>query len=115
MLPEPWWSSTWHTRKDYYKDEGDELGRVVPHEEEPPLPPNVSIHPSVAQGARSLQEKLAPGVWYLDSGLPPGKSHREIPQREVEVFADSLGKMLRYKPEDRVSAEDILNHGWFTM
>lgn len=115
VMPEPWWSSTWGKRRDYYKDEGDELGRVVPHEEEPPLPPNVSIHPSVAQGARSLQDKLAPGVWYMDSGLPPEEKHRDIPQREIEVFADLLGKLLRYRPADRISAEEALGHEWFTM
>ncbi|SPO00206.1 uncharacterized protein DNG_03054 [Cephalotrichum gorgonifer] len=115
VLPEPWWSSTWGRRKEYYKDEGDELGRVIPHREEPPLPPNVSIHPSVAQNARSLRDKLAPGVWYMDSGLPDEVQHRDIPEQEIEVFADLLGKLLRYRPEDRISAEEALSHEWFTM
>ena len=115
VLPEPWWSSTWGRRRDYFKDKGDELGRVIPHREEPPIPPNVSIHPSVAQGARSLQDKLAPGVWYMDSGLPPERWHHDIPQLEIEVFADLLGNLLRYRPEDRISAEEALSHEWFTM
>ena len=115
VLPEPWWSSTWVSRRDWYKDGEDDLGRAIPIMGEEVLPANVSIHPSVAQEARSLQEKLAPGVWYMDSGLPAGEDHRKIPRREIEVFADLLKKMLQYKPEERISAEEALKHEWFTM
>ena len=102
VLPEPWWSTTWAVRKEWYKDEGEVHERAVLYEEE-------------AGRARSLLDKLAWGVSYSDSGFPKEKQHRDIPQREMEVFADFLGRMLRYKPEERMSAEEALSHEWFTM
>ncbi|KAH7133697.1 kinase-like domain-containing protein [Dactylonectria macrodidyma] len=112
-LPEPWWSTTWETRKTFWKDELDEQGRAIPTVAEPPPPADGItriIHPSVAQGARSLTEKLRPGLWYLSENI-----HRDIPQKEMDVFSDLLGKLLRYTPGDRISAAAALDHEWFAL
>ena len=47
---------------------------------------------------------------YLD-----GDRHRDIPQTEQELFVDLLGRLLEYKPEDRISAKDAINHEWFKL
>ncbi|KAM5381850.1 hypothetical protein ACJZ2D_002840 [Fusarium nematophilum] len=119
-LPEPWWSTTWEIRRKCYKDEADENGLAVSAaepESKPDGEPTNShrnFHPSVAQGARSLKDKLAPGVWYLEVSLSE-EGHREIPQQEIDIFADFLGRLLQYEPEKRMSAAAALEHEWFKL
>ncbi|KAI1083759.1 kinase-like domain-containing protein [Whalleya microplaca] len=66
-LPEPWWSTTWQKRKAIYWDMPERLGRAVAVMDEASWEDKLTgtVHPSVAEGARSLQEKLAPGFWYM--------------------------------------------------
>lgn len=107
IMPEPWWSTTWEGRAQVYADEPDELGRAVfVREEEQRDEAKTTDHPSVAQGARSLQEKVAAGVWYMYDDAPEA-THREIPSVETKLFADLLGQLLRWKPEERVGAEKL--------
>lgn len=118
-LPEPWWSTTWADRKRIYRDKLDERGLVVDTLEPAPkkIVPGVkvTIHPSVADGARSLEDKIAPGVWYMsDPGRTTGR-HRDIAQTEQKVLADLLRQLLNYKVEDRISAEDATDHAWFRL
>ncbi|KAM0558376.1 hypothetical protein ACHAPJ_005070 [Fusarium lateritium] len=116
ILPEPWWSSNWEDRRTFWKDEPAENGLAV-HPNKPTFIPvegvKRRVHPSVAEGARSLKEKLAPGVWYI--AAPEETMHRPISEREMDVFADLLGRLLRFSPEDRESAASIARHEWFKM
>ncbi|KAM5356676.1 hypothetical protein ACJ41O_003322 [Fusarium nematophilum] len=90
-LPEPWWSTTWEIRRKCYKDEADENGLAV-----------------------SAAEPETPGVWYLEVSLSE-EGHREIPQQEIDIFADFLGRLLQYEPEKRMSAAAALEHEWFKL
>lgn len=121
-LPEPWWSTTWKDRRRLYKDEVDEKCLAVaalvtqscrddPGEKETVI--TSIVHPSVASNARSLQDMIAPGLWYMSDHHPNGDRHRDIFQTESKVFADLLRGLLEYKPEDRTSAEGAINHEWF--
>lgn len=111
-LPEPWWSTTWESRKEWFKDEPDSQGRVLYKNPPPPAEPNPmsSVHPSIVQDARSLQEKLGAGVWYMDAGI-----HRDMSKEEIEVFANLLGKVLSFDPKDRLTAKGVQEHEWFKM
>ena len=87
ILPEPWWSIGWKARRRIYEEETDEYGRAVAaggmsegHREDEAGIIRV-IHPSVAQDARSIQEMLAPGLWYLCSKDNDNGFHRDIPVR----------------------------------
>ena len=40
---------------------------------------------------------------------------RHIPGDEIEVFADLLGKILKYNPRDRLTANAAQRHEWFKM
>jgi serine/threonine protein kinase len=122
-LPEPWWSTTWQERRRMYRDEPDYRGRAVAavepsvtKDEQGAREPGVTItvHPSVAQDARSLLDMLAPGLLYM-SDERPGEYHRDICQTEKGVFADLLGQLLEYDPKHRISAKEVLNHEWFTL
>jgi serine/threonine-protein kinase SRPK3 len=41
--------------------------------------------------------------------------HRDIPEDEIKVFADLLGKILKYNPNDRLAADAAQDHEWFKM
>lgn len=121
-MPEPWWSTTWEARKRWWKDEADSQGRAVRVSQEStrvqdPIPKTweSTVHPSVAEGARSLGEVLIPGVWYIDMDEKDERAHRDIPEKERELFADLLGLLLRWQPQERLSAEEVLKHEWFTL
>lgn len=114
VMPEPWWATTWAKRKVLYEDEADEFGRAIAVGGEVQYDrTGVTVHPSVADGARSLFETLAPGVWHLSDEACDDDCHRKISYRERELFADLLGKLLTYSPEKRISAKDALQHEWF--
>jgi len=117
-LPEPWWSTTWEDRRRMYKDEVNEQGLVVAaHVSEPRNNDGwtTTIHPSVPANARSLKDKIAPGLWYMLDRHPNDDRHRDISQTEQRVFADLLQRLLEYKPEARISAEDATKHEWFRL
>ena len=46
---------------------------------------------------------------------PNGDRYRDISQIEQELFENILGRLLEYKPEDRISAKDPINHEWFKI
>lgn len=91
-MPEPWWSTTWGGRAQVYADEPDELGRAafVRVEVRRGKETKVTYHPSVAQGARSLQEKLAAGVWDMCDDAHEATRRDTLPV-EAKLFADLLG------------------------
>lgn len=120
VMPEPWWSTTWTERPNLYKDGVNEAGRAVSlsaSETHQGLADGAKsvVHPSVAEGARSLLDKLVPGVWYLSDDVHQDEKHWEIPLKERELFADLLGKLLTYTPEGRISAKNALQHEWFKL
>jgi serine/threonine protein kinase len=107
-----------------YKDEVDEHGLAVAALESKPGEDDTeekegiitsTVHESVAFNARSLQDKIAPGLWYMSDRHPNGDRHRDISKTEQDIFADLLGQLLEYKPEDRISAKDVINHEWFKL
>ena len=38
----------------------------------------------------------------------------EIPNEEADSLADLLSRLLRYEPDERAPAEDLVDHPWFT-
>jgi len=106
-FPEPWWSDTWELRGRYFKDETDANGGVL----------EVDAHTVVSRKPepRSLEEALRDGLYYEYGGSRPGGVERDIPEREVVLLADLLAKLLRYSPEDRLTAGQALEHDWFKL
>jgi serine/threonine protein kinase len=107
-----------------YEDEVDEQGLPIAAPESDPGRDDLeekesaitsTIHQSVAVNARSLQDMIAPGLWYMSDRHSDGDRHRDISQTEQDLFADLLGRLLEYKPEDRISAKDAINHAWFKL
>ena len=119
-LPEPWWTA-WEARQNWFEKDSDPRGRkCFPATEQPatekPDQEGVTdvLHPIIPSEPRSIQETLAPGLWYMDMDIGD-EIHRDIPGDEIEVFADLLGKLLKYIPEDRLTANAAQDHEWFRM
>ncbi len=71
----------WVERKRLYEDRSDEFGKAIAAGDKKPQDETGAkriVHPSVAEGARSLLGKLAPGLWYLSDAGPGNDHHREI-------------------------------------
>lgn len=73
-----------------------------------------NVHPCVPQGARSLVDKIQPGIWYMET-KELDWFHKDILEEEMPVFADLLKKLLNLEPERRISAEEALGHVWFGL
>ena len=37
-----------------------------------------------------------------------------LDESEIDTLSDLLEKMLKYEPEERISAAQVLSHPWFT-
>lgn len=123
-LPEPWWSTGWESRRRMYEDEAGEHGRAVAVLHEVPASELrregqegiiSTVHPSVAQDARSIQEMLAPGLWYFLIRGYDNNFHEDIEETEKEAMRDLLGRLLTYDPAIRLRGKDLINHRWFSM
>jgi len=113
-LPQPWWT-TWKLRKDIFKDEADAEGRamkVEPLTAEQEAKMRSNVHASVAQDPRCFADSLAPGYWYTEGER---WVHRVVREAETNLFADLLGRIMKYNPNDRMTARAALHHEWFTM
>ncbi|KAJ4475817.1 kinase-like protein [Lentinula lateritia] len=40
-------------------------------------------------------------------------SEMRMDGKEVDLLVDLLGKMMRYRPEDRIEIREVVNHAWF--
>lgn len=38
-----------------------------------------------------------------------------LPEEEVDLLADLLQRMLKYRPEERIRIQDVIRHPWFTL
>ncbi|KAF2755574.1 kinase-like protein [Pseudovirgaria hyperparasitica] len=106
-LPEPWWSSTWKARKEHYTDEVDADANNRPFQAGDPAHHRI--------GDTSIKSQLENALFWNPESRSLDFSKRETPPEELEAFIDLLEKLLRYKPEDRLSAEEALQHPWFRM
>ncbi|KPM37032.1 hypothetical protein AK830_g9514 [Neonectria ditissima] len=61
---------------------------------------------------RSIQNKLASCHDCTGQGCAH-KRYQLISRPEAAMLADLLEKLLRYRPEERLSAQDVLKHPWF--
>jgi hypothetical protein len=83
-----------------YKDKVDEKGLVVAALASVPGGDDQgkkerTIHPSVAANARSLEDKIAPGLWYMSDRRSDGDRHRDISQTEQKSLCGSFAAVAR--------------------
>jgi serine/threonine-protein kinase SRPK3 len=96
--PQSWWTS-WEKRRDYFDEDG--RPREVPK-----------------LWYSSLREKLR--MIHTDDDLSfrgKGPLYEEagtaLAEEEVDLLADLLEKMLRYRPDERIVMDEVVAHPWF--
>ena len=95
-LPEPWWSA-FEKRHEWFEENGE------------PKPP----------GRKStIQEKLR---MIGDNDTPPDADEgpmiepvgTRLEEGELVLLGDLLEKMLKYRPEERITIREVVHHPWF--
>lgn len=119
--PDPWWS-LWPRRADsVIEGTGQPTGSKVTFKGR--------ARPTIwFQRARSIREYIvschdcSKHQQRLSSRSQPRMSkgcpetlHEIVPKDEAEVMVDLIEKLVTYKPEDRMAAQDVLDHGWLLL
>ncbi len=64
----------------------------------------------------SLANEIPLGKWIADTPSPEGltleSSEENLDGKEKEAFLEFVRYMLRWKPEDRMTAKELLDHPW---
>ncbi|KAJ3890703.1 kinase-like domain-containing protein [Lentinula edodes] len=98
-LPDPWWN-VFKNRHLFEED-----GR--------PKTNGIAVTPSI----RELLQSVGTRDEILDSdgGSMFEQTETRIDGTEVDLLVDLLEKMLRYRPEDRIGVDEVVNHSWFKV
>lgn len=91
-MPEPWWSG-WENRKWLFDDDGDLKD---------PQSARVSTFPAILSDVHQMAD-------------PTPEATVTLSEEEMEACTDLLKKMLKYRPEERISAAEALAHRWFSQ
>ncbi|KAK3313708.1 kinase-like domain-containing protein [Apodospora peruviana] len=104
-FPEPWWSTTWEARRQYFDDETNIDGRPVSLDWWSGDVEQAGQKP--ARVPHSIEDALTRTTLH--------DAHHTMSRDEVLLFSDLLRRVFRYTPEKRISVEDILEHAWFRI
>ena len=88
-LPDEWWAS-WENRAKFFDDHDQRVG------DDPP---------------RSLEERLE----YSIQGPRREFGMAEMDEEEKQAFLELMRSMLKFRPEDRVSAQQVLESEWMRV
>jgi serine/threonine-protein kinase SRPK3 len=95
-LPDPWWAA-WNERIDSFRDDGEPLDSLD----------KANIHARLRNiGTRDKKS------WELEGPLIENTGTR-LAEEEVVLLGDLLEKMLRYRPEERITMDEVVRHPWF--
>ncbi|KAJ4249142.1 hypothetical protein NW762_012477 [Fusarium torreyae] len=95
-FPENWWAR-WEARENFFDDDGSWLRKGKDW---------------------SLEMALSKPMEVFKSGDGYGKGPKqslETPEAEQKLMADLLYRLFKYDPVERISAEEVLDHGWFRL
>lgn len=112
----------------------EELGEPLQLTAEDPTTPNTEMITANLEDLNELNESLAEGTdytspleillgaEYIAKQAPPESPEEQdfdewgsyrLPSDQVAIFSDLLRGMLKYAPEERLTASEALNHVWF--
>ncbi|KAF9075254.1 kinase-like domain-containing protein [Rhodocollybia butyracea] len=89
--PDTWWKT--------FEEEWTELTRCP-------------VHSRVSLAADAIYNAPA----HVENALPITEVPKvRMDEKEVDLLADLLEKMIRYRPGKRITMEEVINHPWFDM
>lgn len=95
-------------KADVPKDDGDE--NWVDEDD------GIMVDPAVKTSIKDLLRQIGEDEQLGDTWGPMfEKDGMKMEEEEVELFGDLLEKMLRYRPEERLTMEQVVAHPWFSM
>ncbi|CCM06298.1 uncharacterized protein FIBRA_08549 [Fibroporia radiculosa] len=102
-FPDPWWN-LWRERQVWFDETGVPKPEADQRREGVLLP---AVKSSLRHRLRAIGEQDDSGA---DGGRMFEKSGLRLQDAEVELFADLLEKMMKYRPEDRISIHEVVQH-----
>ncbi|KZT06982.1 kinase-like protein [Laetiporus sulphureus 93-53] len=106
-FPEPWWS-LWEARHIFFDETGVPKSQEVQIDEGVMIPAEKS---SLRQKLHEIGEQDdAPDVY---EGRMIENVGTQLEEVEIELLEGLLEKMLRYRPEDRITMTEVVEHPWF--
>ncbi|KDR77273.1 hypothetical protein GALMADRAFT_246586 [Galerina marginata CBS 339.88] len=105
-FPEPWWGE-WMARKTWFDEAG--IPNPVEEDQEGISFPVVKTHVRQKLADIGAQDDNS----YMNAGAMMERTGTRLGEAEVNLLGDLLEKMLRYRPEDRISIMEVVRHPWF--
>ncbi|KAF8331530.1 kinase-like domain-containing protein [Amanita rubescens] len=95
-LPEPWWSA-FEGRHEWFEENGE------------PKPPGKKS--TIQEKLRMIGAKDTPPD--ADEGPMIEPVGTRLEEGELVLLGDLLEKMLKYRPEERITIREVVHHPWF--
>lgn len=107
-LPDPWWSA-FDKRSMWFEEDG-----------EPKCKEDQELAGfAVTASKSSIREQLRLiGVGdelSVADGPMIERAGDSLPEEEVALLGDLLEKLLKYRPEERIKTEEVIEHPWFIV
>ncbi|KAJ2921431.1 hypothetical protein H1R20_g15666, partial [Candolleomyces eurysporus] len=104
-LPDPWWGQ-FEDRHLWFNEDGE----PKPEEVQERVVHIPAAKKPLRQRIEQIWEGEEPVVGYNTSFTE--SRDMAMSRKEVDLLTDLLGKMLRYRPEDRIQIQEVVSHPW---
>lgn len=74
----------------------------------------IETETSEASRLKLIRERIEATHLHSGKNRPPG-AHLALSENEVQTLSDLLERLLRWEPEQRLVARDVLEHDWFKL
>ncbi|EGP87145.1 uncharacterized protein MYCGRDRAFT_42881 [Zymoseptoria tritici IPO323] len=111
-MPEPWWSS-WDTRSSAFDESGKPLPRGPDAETWTNEYPLEEMIADIGEDDNAEENETADDAHIQQKPSLLELAGTRITKDEAASLNDLLGQMFQWKPDDRISVEQILEHPWF--
>lgn len=109
-LPNRWWNQ-FKDRAVWFKEDGEPKSAQEAARAGVLLP---ATRTSIREELRSIGMADDPPTSGGDGPMIE-RSGVKMREEEVELLGDLLGKMLKYRPEERIRMREVMAHPWFSM
>ncbi|EIN04030.1 kinase-like protein [Punctularia strigosozonata HHB-11173 SS5] len=108
-LPDPWWNS-FKQRVRWFEDDGEPKDILAQKQSGVRI---TARKTSISEKLRSIGDVDEPPSAY--EGPMIERCGVKLSEEQVESLSDLLGRMLKYRPEERPTMEEVIHHRWFNL